>query len=146
MGVCKPSLNCEFSCSGLLAGRWVASEHRRCCMAITRAAVPPTALVPRQRWLHDDLGAVQDTAARARATALVAATTANVLGKTEQMLVSLAACRDRFEMLVRPVTMVSHGHVRCLLRQRMPTEQESRNLSCQQRQTVSCGAQAHGEP
>ena len=33
-------------------------------------------------------------------TALVAATTANVLDKTEKMLVSLAACRDRFDLLV----------------------------------------------
>ena len=46
------------------------------------------------------LAAVQDTAARG--TALVAATTANVLDKTEKMLVSLAACRDHFELLVRP--------------------------------------------
>ncbi len=36
-------------------------------------------------------------------TALVAATTANVLDKTEKMLVSLAACRDRFDLLVLPI-------------------------------------------
>ena len=35
-------------------------------------------------------------------TALVAATTANVLDKTEKMLVSLAACRDRVDLLVTP--------------------------------------------
>jgi hypothetical protein len=45
------------------------------------------------------MGGAQITAARG--TALVAATTVNVLDKTEKMLVSLAACRDRFELLVR---------------------------------------------
>ena len=61
--------------------------------------------------------------AGARATALVAATTANVLDKTEKMLVSLAACRDRFELLVRPCP---ECHLQCLLWQRQPTTASSR--------------------
>ena len=52
-------------------------------------------------------------------TALVAATTANVLDKTEKMLVSLAACQDSFDLLVMPAP--HHPVVAMLVTHLLPT-------------------------